>query len=231
MILELHKYPDLAAFHWDEIVSRSNQILGDIIRRGIASGEFRRTDPHAAVQMIKALILMHVLVDRPAGTGARRVRPCAGIRPRQRHRFRPPRAAGDAASRSTGLRSTSRMNPNTPMKQFPMAARARTSARSSARTFAAAIAVALAARAASAQEPVVLTLGGAARLAGGPERGARGGARAAQADARIRQAKSAFLPNSPATSSRASARSTARASASTSPIRSPARRSSIRTAS
>src|ERR1035441_9685102 len=27
VVLELHKYPDLAAFHWDEIVVRSNRIL------------------------------------------------------------------------------------------------------------------------------------------------------------------------------------------------------------
>jgi AcrR family transcriptional regulator len=63
--LELHKYPDLAAFHWDEVVTRSNRILSDIISRGIASGEFRETDPHTAVQMIKALILMHVLWTGP----------------------------------------------------------------------------------------------------------------------------------------------------------------------
>jgi AcrR family transcriptional regulator len=59
--LELHRYPDLAEFHWQEVVARSNQILGDIIRRGVASGEFRRIDPQTAVQMIKAIILMHVL--------------------------------------------------------------------------------------------------------------------------------------------------------------------------
>jgi AcrR family transcriptional regulator len=59
--LELHRYPDLAEFHWHEVVSRSNQILGDIILRGIASGEFREVDPQTAVQMIKAMILMHVL--------------------------------------------------------------------------------------------------------------------------------------------------------------------------
>ena len=65
VMLELHKYPDLAKFHWDEVVTRSNLILGDIIRRGIASGEFRQVDPLAAVQMIKALILMHVLWTGP----------------------------------------------------------------------------------------------------------------------------------------------------------------------
>ena len=65
VVLELHKYPDLAAFHWDEVVTRSNRILGEIIRRGIASGEFRPMDPQTTVQMIKALILMHVLWTGP----------------------------------------------------------------------------------------------------------------------------------------------------------------------
>src|SRR5450755_4272446 len=65
VMLELHKYPDLAQFHWDEVVTRSNRILGDIIRRGIASGEFRQTDPETALRMIKALILMHVLWTGP----------------------------------------------------------------------------------------------------------------------------------------------------------------------
>jgi AcrR family transcriptional regulator len=65
VILEMHKYPDLAKFHWDEVVTRSNRILSDIIKRGIANGEFREVDPVAAVQMIKALILMHVLWTGP----------------------------------------------------------------------------------------------------------------------------------------------------------------------
>jgi AcrR family transcriptional regulator len=59
--LDLYRYPDLAEFHWQEVVARSNQILGDIIRRGMASGEFRRVDPQTTVQMIKSIILMHVL--------------------------------------------------------------------------------------------------------------------------------------------------------------------------
>jgi AcrR family transcriptional regulator len=65
VVLELHKYPDLAAFHWDEVVTQSNRILGDIIRRGMASGEFRHADPETTVRMIKALILMHVLWTGP----------------------------------------------------------------------------------------------------------------------------------------------------------------------
>ena len=65
VVLELHKYPDLAAFHWQEVVTASNRILCDILRRGIASGEFRDTDPDTAVHMIKALIVMHVLWTGP----------------------------------------------------------------------------------------------------------------------------------------------------------------------
>ncbi|MGH7654058.1 MAG: TetR/AcrR family transcriptional regulator [Gemmatimonadaceae bacterium] len=65
VMLELHKYPDLAAFHWDEVVTRSNTILADIINRGIARGEFRPTDPAVAARMIKAIVLMHVLWSGP----------------------------------------------------------------------------------------------------------------------------------------------------------------------
>lgn len=61
VLLELHKYPDLAEFHRTEVVERSNRVLGDIVRRGVESGEFRAVEPEAAVSMIKALILMHVL--------------------------------------------------------------------------------------------------------------------------------------------------------------------------
>ncbi len=65
-----------------------------------------------------------------------------------------------------------------------------------ARAFATALAVALGARAALAQEPMVLTLGGAARLAA--EKSAAPEAarlRTEQAEARVRQSKAAFLPN------------------------------------
>ena len=74
-MLELHKYPDLAAFHWDEVVTHSNRVLGDIIRHGIANGEFRPTDPETTVQMIKALVLMHVLWTGPRAPAPPQHRP------------------------------------------------------------------------------------------------------------------------------------------------------------
>jgi AcrR family transcriptional regulator len=61
VLLELHKFPDLARFYREEVVERSNRVLGDIIRRGVESGEFRPVDPEVTVRMIKALLLMHVL--------------------------------------------------------------------------------------------------------------------------------------------------------------------------
>jgi AcrR family transcriptional regulator len=75
VMLELHKYPDLAAFHWDEVVTRSNTILANIVRRGIASGEFRPTDPETAAQMIKAVVLMHVLWAGPRAPAPPQHRP------------------------------------------------------------------------------------------------------------------------------------------------------------
>ena len=60
-LLELHKFPDLALFYSAEVIARSNAVLGGIIERGIAAGEFRRTDPAAAVMMIKGILLTHVI--------------------------------------------------------------------------------------------------------------------------------------------------------------------------
>ena len=75
VVFELHKYPDLAAFHWDEIVSQSNRILSEIIQRGVASGEFRPTDTLSTTRMIKALILMHVLWTGPRAPSPPQHRP------------------------------------------------------------------------------------------------------------------------------------------------------------
>jgi AcrR family transcriptional regulator len=75
VMLELHKYPDLAQFHWDVVVARSNGILANIVARGIASGEFRPIDANTAAQMIKALVLMHVLWTGPRAPSPPSYRP------------------------------------------------------------------------------------------------------------------------------------------------------------
>lgn len=78
VLMELHKFPDLALFYREEVIDRSNRVLGDIVRRGVTSGEFRNVDPQAAVSMIKALIVMNVL-----WSGARSPSPAYRARPRE----------------------------------------------------------------------------------------------------------------------------------------------------
>ncbi len=158
VLFELHKYPDLAQFHYDEIVTRSNKILSDIIGRGISTGEFRDVDPQTAAKMIKALILMHVI-----WTGARAPAPVAH-RPEVKNVLR---NVTDFVLHALRPAATALL-----------------------------IVFALFARQASAQEPVVLTLGGAARLAADKSAAPEAARlRTAQAEARVRQSKAAFLPN------------------------------------
>lgn len=61
VLIELPKHPDLAEFYFTEAIAVSNQVLGDILRRGMDAGEFRRAEPEAMVSVIKAIALMHVL--------------------------------------------------------------------------------------------------------------------------------------------------------------------------
>ena len=59
VIGELHQFPDLARFYADEVIARGMRLITGIIRRGIASGEFRETDPFAAARMLVALFVMN----------------------------------------------------------------------------------------------------------------------------------------------------------------------------
>ncbi|MCX5756521.1 MAG: TetR/AcrR family transcriptional regulator [Gemmatimonadetes bacterium] len=61
VLTELHKHPDLQAFYYAEVIAASNQTLGEIVKRGVATGEFRTIDPPVVVSMFKSMALMHVL--------------------------------------------------------------------------------------------------------------------------------------------------------------------------
>jgi AcrR family transcriptional regulator len=78
-LLELHKFPDLAQFYRTEVIDRSNAVLVGIIERGIAAGEFRPTEPAAAVMMIKGILLTHVV-----WCGAHSLNPAMRAKPRER---------------------------------------------------------------------------------------------------------------------------------------------------
>jgi AcrR family transcriptional regulator len=61
VIAELHRFPELVEFYWREVVSRKQQLLDRLIRRGIAAGEFRVVDPRVAGRMMASMFAMHAL--------------------------------------------------------------------------------------------------------------------------------------------------------------------------
>ena len=69
VIAELHRFPDLVAFYWEEVVSRKQTFLTHLFRRGVSTGEFRAIDPLVAGRMMASMFAMHALW---ASTG-----PCA----------------------------------------------------------------------------------------------------------------------------------------------------------
>jgi AcrR family transcriptional regulator len=56
---ELHEFPDLMRFFVQETAARILKVCTAIIRRGVASGEFRKVDPAATARMIHAIIIKH----------------------------------------------------------------------------------------------------------------------------------------------------------------------------
>jgi hypothetical protein len=56
---ELHQFPELGQFYTQEVRDHVKAAASDIIRRGIASGEFREMDVDAASRMLLALLVKH----------------------------------------------------------------------------------------------------------------------------------------------------------------------------
>ncbi len=56
---ELPEFPDLLKFYIHETAERALKVCSQIIRRGIARGEFRRVEPEAAARMVHAMIIKH----------------------------------------------------------------------------------------------------------------------------------------------------------------------------
>lgn len=57
IVAEAGNFPDLAAFHHQEVICRTFALLGGVIRRGIRSGEFRPLDVDQTVRLIVAPVL------------------------------------------------------------------------------------------------------------------------------------------------------------------------------
>jgi AcrR family transcriptional regulator len=57
VISEASNFPELARFYLDEVIDRGRRLLTSLIRRGIASGEFRKVDiEHTAYCMLAPLV-------------------------------------------------------------------------------------------------------------------------------------------------------------------------------
>jgi len=61
MLAEARNFPDIATFYVDEVIDPSCAMLAEVIRRGVASGEFRPVDPDTAVHVLIGPILHMVL--------------------------------------------------------------------------------------------------------------------------------------------------------------------------
>jgi len=57
LIAEGPKHPDLVRFYWDNVVSRGLATMTDLLERGVANGEFRRS----AVNELPHLLIMPVV--------------------------------------------------------------------------------------------------------------------------------------------------------------------------
>ncbi|WP_448189603.1 TetR/AcrR family transcriptional regulator [Azospirillum sp. sgz301742] len=61
MIAEAGNFPDLARFYYDEVIGRGFRVLGAVLERGIARGEFRPVNVDHTVRLIIAPMLMVAL--------------------------------------------------------------------------------------------------------------------------------------------------------------------------
>ncbi|MFL5575770.1 MAG: TetR/AcrR family transcriptional regulator [Gemmatimonadaceae bacterium] len=61
VIGELHRFPDLARFYADEVVSRAHTLVASVVARGVERGEFRQVDPLVAGRMMSSMLISHAL--------------------------------------------------------------------------------------------------------------------------------------------------------------------------
>ena len=55
VIGELRAFPDLAEFYAREVIHRAHRLLGGIVARGVASGEFRPVEPAVVSRMVSSM--------------------------------------------------------------------------------------------------------------------------------------------------------------------------------
>jgi len=61
IIAEARNFPELAQYYHDKVIVRGRALLGTVLQRGTASGEFRALDVETAIDVIFAPLLMLVI--------------------------------------------------------------------------------------------------------------------------------------------------------------------------
>jgi len=61
VLTEAHNFPELAKYYHEEVVLRSNEIVGRLLCRGVERGEFRKLDTPYLTEVIVAPMIMLVI--------------------------------------------------------------------------------------------------------------------------------------------------------------------------
>lgn len=67
MLVEAHNFPELARFYVDEVIAPSHALIGGLVQRGIASGEFRAVPVQATVHVLIAPLMHMILYEHSFG--------------------------------------------------------------------------------------------------------------------------------------------------------------------
>jgi AcrR family transcriptional regulator len=61
VIAEAGNFPEIARFYYDEVFTRRRAMLTEVLKRGIAAGEFRVVDPDYAFRVVVAPLLLAII--------------------------------------------------------------------------------------------------------------------------------------------------------------------------
>ena len=70
IITEVRSFPDLAEYYLHEVVEPGSQLIGGVLQRGIAAGEFRPVNVESAVQSLVLPMVMLCLLKHSLGACA-----------------------------------------------------------------------------------------------------------------------------------------------------------------
>ena len=75
IIAEASNFPELAQYYHDKVIVRGRGLLGTVLQRGMANGEFRALDVETAIDVIFAPLLMLVIWRSSLGPCGRQSNP------------------------------------------------------------------------------------------------------------------------------------------------------------